>query len=228
MLTATEKARLQQAMLPDGKLSPGGHRADGGEDRAARRARSRRGPRRKLPDRRGAGVGPAHPFSGEKLSPVLAVLSRPRLRRRLRDRRGDLWLSGRRALGGHPYAGRNAGAAPRPRAAGVPRHREPGALLRHRRQLRQRAAVLAVDGLRHVGRQQLLRTTSTTATSSTSRASCARIPERVPSRGRDLRRVFRAARAMTARLFPLLPRRGGTRSPQRPHHPARWRGDPSS
>ena len=44
----------------------------------------------------------------------------------------------------------------RPRAAGVPRDRQPGALLRDRRQLRQRAAVLAVDGLRHLGRQQLL------------------------------------------------------------------------
>ena len=47
-------------------------------------------------------------------------------------------------------------AATRPDAAGLPRDRQPGALHRDRRQLRQRAAVLAVDGLRHLGPQQLL------------------------------------------------------------------------
>src|SRR6185295_8789782 len=38
----------------------------------------------------------------------------------------------------------------------MPCHRQPGALLRNRRELRQRAAVLAVDGLRYLGWQQSL------------------------------------------------------------------------
>ncbi|MCM2328099.1 MAG: aldehyde dehydrogenase family protein [Lysobacter sp.] len=67
------RERLRQAMWPDGRLSPAviGQPAGtiaaraGLEDPAARTARVL------LVD--GGGVGPAHPFSGEKLSPVLAV-----------------------------------------------------------------------------------------------------------------------------------------------------------
>jgi sulfoacetaldehyde dehydrogenase len=68
-----DRDRLRRAMWPDGKLSPAVIGQSAGEiaaraglaDPAARSARVL------LVD--GGGVGPEHPFSGEKLSPVLAV-----------------------------------------------------------------------------------------------------------------------------------------------------------
>jgi sulfoacetaldehyde dehydrogenase len=73
MLTATEKVRLQQAMWPDGKLSPAVTAQTAAKiarlaalDRAAVLGAS-------FLMVEESGVGPAHPFSGEKLSPVLAV-----------------------------------------------------------------------------------------------------------------------------------------------------------
>jgi sulfoacetaldehyde dehydrogenase len=73
MLAAQEKAALQRAMWPDGKLSP-----DLTAQPAARIAalagltRTAVGAARFLMVEE-TGFGPAHPFSGEKLSPVLAV-----------------------------------------------------------------------------------------------------------------------------------------------------------
>jgi len=73
LLDAAEKARLQQLMFPDGKLGPAATAQSAGriaalagiEREAVRRARFLMVEE--------AGTGPQHPFSGEKLSPVLAV-----------------------------------------------------------------------------------------------------------------------------------------------------------
>jgi sulfoacetaldehyde dehydrogenase len=73
LLDAADRGRLQEAMWPEGRLSPAvigqsagriaGHA--GLADPAAQAAR--------VLLVEGGGVGPGHPFSGEKLSPVLAV-----------------------------------------------------------------------------------------------------------------------------------------------------------
>lgn len=73
LLDAADRARLQEFMWPDGKLAP----SVTGQSVAAIAARAR------LADPQAhsakallveqSGFGPAHPFSGEKLSPVLAV-----------------------------------------------------------------------------------------------------------------------------------------------------------
>jgi sulfoacetaldehyde dehydrogenase len=73
MLTAREKADLQRAMWPDGKLSP-----DVTAQPAPRIAALARLTRPAVAAARflmveESGFGAAHPFSGEKLSPVLAV-----------------------------------------------------------------------------------------------------------------------------------------------------------
>jgi sulfoacetaldehyde dehydrogenase len=73
MLDAGEKAKLQKLMFPQGKLAPAATAQSapriaelaGLERQAARKARFL------MVEETGA--GPAHPFSGEKLSPVLAV-----------------------------------------------------------------------------------------------------------------------------------------------------------
>ena len=111
-----------------------------------------------VPDRRGdrrrrATIrSPAR--SSRRCSPCIAS---PTSRRPRRSPSGCSRYQGARAFGrtAHARAGTRDRAGPH--AAGLPRDRQPGALLRDRRQLRQRAAVLAVDGLRHVGRQQHLR-----------------------------------------------------------------------
>ena len=73
MLEAGEKARLQKLMFPDGKLAPAATAQSapriaelaGLGREAVRKAR--------ILMVEETGAGPAHPFSGEKLSPVLAV-----------------------------------------------------------------------------------------------------------------------------------------------------------
>ena len=90
---ARRKRALQRLMWPDGKLSPAviGKSAATSPNASARsRRRSRaawlaiaeREPRILLVEE--DGVGHDHPFSGEKLSPVLAIYTRARLRRRRR------------------------------------------------------------------------------------------------------------------------------------------------
>ncbi len=82
LLDAAQKAALQQLMWPDGKLSPAviGQAATTIAERAAAidangaaawRAIAARAPRVLMVDEHG--IGPDHPFSGEKLSPVLAL-----------------------------------------------------------------------------------------------------------------------------------------------------------
>ncbi len=73
LLTAAEARQLETAMFGDGRLAPsfiaqsaGAIAARAGLDRPAARAA-------KFLIVAEAGVGPAHPFSGEKLSPVLAL-----------------------------------------------------------------------------------------------------------------------------------------------------------
>ena len=104
------------------------------------------------------GVGSEHPFSGEKLSPVLALYRAADFAAARRARAASCcdYQGAGHSIGLHT---RDDGprAAARAHATGLPCHRQPGALLRDRRQLRQRAAVFAVDGLRNVGRQQHLR-----------------------------------------------------------------------
>jgi sulfoacetaldehyde dehydrogenase len=73
MLTSAEKAKLQRTMWPDGKLS-----ADVTAQAAPRIAALAGLGRAAIGDAHflmveETGFGPAHPFSGEKLSPVLAV-----------------------------------------------------------------------------------------------------------------------------------------------------------
>lgn len=72
LLDAADAAKLQALMWPDGKLSPQaiGQSAARIAERAGLPAAAAR-PRMLLVEQHGA--GPEHPFSGEKLSPVLAV-----------------------------------------------------------------------------------------------------------------------------------------------------------
>ena len=82
LLDAAQKATLQRLMWPDGKLSPAviGQSAGAIARRAAEldsrtaaswRAIAQREPRILMVEE--DGIGPDHPFSGEKLSPVLAL-----------------------------------------------------------------------------------------------------------------------------------------------------------
>jgi sulfoacetaldehyde dehydrogenase len=73
LLDAAQKARLQTLMWPEGKLSPAviGQSASTIARLAGFDAIAAALPRMLLVDE--DGVGPAHPYSGEKLSPVLAL-----------------------------------------------------------------------------------------------------------------------------------------------------------
>ncbi len=73
MLDAAEKAQLQQLMFPDGKLAPAATAQSA--PRIAELAGIKREAARKAKFLmvEESGTGPAHPFSGEKLSPVLAI-----------------------------------------------------------------------------------------------------------------------------------------------------------
>jgi sulfoacetaldehyde dehydrogenase len=73
MLDAADRGRLRVAMWPDGKLSPAviGQAAGRIAERAGLANPAARAARVLLVD--GGGIGPEHPFSGEKLSPVLAL-----------------------------------------------------------------------------------------------------------------------------------------------------------
>ena len=87
-------------MFADGKLAPRGRRAVGRGDRAALRDSTR-------PDLDGArflvveetGVGAEHPFSGEKLSPVLAFYRAPDFDAAAHARRANPALPGRGSFG---------------------------------------------------------------------------------------------------------------------------------
>ena len=72
LLNATQKATLQQLMFPDGKLSAAatGQSAQAVAERAGLSSVAARNPRILIVEE--DGFGQAHPFSGEKLSPVLA------------------------------------------------------------------------------------------------------------------------------------------------------------
>jgi sulfoacetaldehyde dehydrogenase len=71
MLDAGEKAKLARVMFPGGKL--GAATTAQGADRIAQMAGIERARAAKFLMVEETGAGPAHPFSGEKLSPVLAV-----------------------------------------------------------------------------------------------------------------------------------------------------------
>ena len=75
MLDAAQKATLQRLMWPDGKLSAAatGQNARVVAERAGLADVAARSPSILLVDE--DGFGPEHPFSGEKLSPVLAIYS---------------------------------------------------------------------------------------------------------------------------------------------------------
>jgi sulfoacetaldehyde dehydrogenase len=155
-LDREETLRLSSTMFPDGKLAPAV---------VAQSAATIAGPRGfGAPEVAGArflivdedGVGPAHPVLGREALAGPRALPGARLRCGRGARGRDPRLPGRRPLGRPLHGDARARDATRPDAPGRPRDREPGALLRHRRRLRQRAAVLAVDGLRQLGRQQLL------------------------------------------------------------------------
>jgi sulfoacetaldehyde dehydrogenase len=77
MLDARQKAALQALMWPDGKLSPAaiGQSARVIAERAGLPEVAALEPRVLLVDE--SGIGPGHPYSGEKLSPVLAVYTVP-------------------------------------------------------------------------------------------------------------------------------------------------------
>ncbi len=157
LLTADEKARLQTALWPGGKLS-----ATLIAQSAPVIAKAAGLTRPELAEARflmveESGFGKSHPFSGEKLSPVLTVY------------RATNFSDAARIVGsiydfqgaGHSVSlhskRHRATRISRPTSESLPRDRQSGPRDRDRRQLRQRPAVLAVDGLRHVGRQQLLR-----------------------------------------------------------------------
>ncbi len=154
---ATARA-LQECMWPDGKLAP----AVIGQSAAAIAARARlaapqahaarvllveesgRRPRASVLGREA--LARCSRSTARAISPMRSASSSASTPTRAPATRSDCT---RRA--------RNARVEARAHAAGLARDRQPGALHRHRRQLRQRAAVLAVDGLRHLGPQQLLR-----------------------------------------------------------------------
>ncbi len=69
LLDAEEKAKLQAVMFPGGKLSPV-TTAQSAEKIAGLAGLSRKGKFLMVEE---SGTGPAHPFSGEKLAPVLAL-----------------------------------------------------------------------------------------------------------------------------------------------------------
>jgi sulfoacetaldehyde dehydrogenase len=73
LLTAAQKATLQALMWPGGKLSPAviGQSAAAIAQQAGWHDIARRAPRIMMVDE--DGIGAEHPFSGEKLSPVLAL-----------------------------------------------------------------------------------------------------------------------------------------------------------
>ena len=153
LLDAAQKAALQALMWPDGKLSSAVIGQSARTDRA-RWPASTPSPTRSRACcwSRKTASAPTHPFSGEKLSPVLALYA---------ARDFDAAMAIVERIYAFQGAGHSVGLhSARPEhalqlglhAAGVARHRQPGALHRHRRQLRQRPAVLAVDGLRHLGR----------------------------------------------------------------------------
>ena len=74
LLTDAEARKLEAAMFAGGKLVAAFIAQAAGRDRCASRARSRGSARREVPDRRrDEASGREHPFSGEKLSPVLAL-----------------------------------------------------------------------------------------------------------------------------------------------------------
>ena len=75
MLDAGQKATLQRLMWPDGKLSAAatGQSARAVAERAGLAEVAARSPSMLLVEE--DGFGPEHPFSGEKLSPVLAIYS---------------------------------------------------------------------------------------------------------------------------------------------------------
>ena len=75
MLDASQKATLQRLMWPDGKLSAAatGQSARAVAERAGLAEVAARSPSMLLVEE--DGFGPEHPYSGEKLSPVLAVYS---------------------------------------------------------------------------------------------------------------------------------------------------------
>ena len=98
-------------------------------------------------------VGAAHPFSGEKMSPVLTAYRAADFAA-AKARAGRIARASRRgAFGRNPHRAARARARTRARIAGLPRHRQSSALLRDRRQFRQRTAVFAVDGLRNLGQK---------------------------------------------------------------------------
>jgi sulfoacetaldehyde dehydrogenase len=69
LLDAAEKAKLQAVMFPGGKLSPT-TTAQSADKIAGLAGLSRKGKFLMVEEK---GTGPSHPFSGEKLAPVLAV-----------------------------------------------------------------------------------------------------------------------------------------------------------
>jgi len=77
LLDARQKAALQALMWPDGKLSPAaiGQSARVIAERAGLPEVASLDPRVLLVEE--SGIGPDHPYSGEKLSPVLAVYTVP-------------------------------------------------------------------------------------------------------------------------------------------------------
>ena len=193
LLDTDEARQLEAAMFGGGKLAPafiaqsaGTIAARAGLDRPAVRAA-------RFLIVAESGVGREHPFSGEKLSPVLALYrahsfaAATALAERLLRYQGN-----GHSIGLHTNAPRTRTAIGS-HAARLPRDRQPGALLRDRRQLRQCAAVLAVDGLRHLGRQQHLRQSELPALPQhhARRASAAIGPRARADRRRILRRVPR-------------------------------------
>ncbi len=157
LLTAPEKETLQKAMFPGGMLSPAVTAQTGEENLRVGRALPRRAGQREMPDG-GGDPAPAGiiPFPARNSRPVLAVY---------RARDFDHAFDTLRAIYDYQGNGHSCGIYTENEAHirrlgarddGRARDREAGAYLRHRRQLRQRHAVLAVDGLRHLGRQQLL------------------------------------------------------------------------
>ena len=218
LLDAAQKATLQRLMWPDGKLSPAatGQSASSIAERAGALERSgsaahaawtrlaERAPRILMVEE--TGVGPAHPFSGEKLSPVLALY-------RVADfaaavatvERIYAYEGAGHSVGLHSRVAERALRA-RPDAAGVARDRQPGALHRHRRQLRQRPAVLAVDGLRHLGEEQLLRQHELPALPQ-HHAHLAADCRAGADRGRDLRQLLRQVRCRMTEAERRRPRR---------------------
>jgi sulfoacetaldehyde dehydrogenase len=127
LLTAAEKATLQKAMFPGGKLSPAITAQSVSKICAVAGLTRPELVSSKCLLVEETGTGRDFPFSGEKLSPVLTLLPGARFRSRIRSHARDLRFHGRRTFLRNLFRRRRPHSPPWARNDRVPRDRQAGA-----------------------------------------------------------------------------------------------------